>query len=389
MEDQFDRPGLAAELAESLQRYRAILDTAVDGIITIGVDGIVESFNRAAEQIFGYASSEIIGRNVKLLMDEPDRGQHDQYISNYVETRKARVIGIGREVVGRRKNGQTFPMDLAIGEVHLPGRLLFTGIVRDISDRRHAEAESRRRRDEIAHLSRLASMGEMASVLAHEVNQPLTAIVSHASACLRMLNRGQMSPELLQDSLRQIARQGERAGEVIRRVRSFVQKTELNRAPCSINELVNDVIWLLGHDIQAMKVRRELVLAPDLPQVQVDRVQIEQILFNLVRNALDAMTSTDIAARRLRIETAIDAADGHDAAAMVRIDVTDSGSGLAGVDISALFQPYFTTKSAGLGQGLAICKSIADAHGGSIQAAQAPSGAGACFTLKLPIEVAA
>lgn len=370
----------AAALAESLERHRAILDTAVDGIITINDRGIVESFNRAAERMFGYTAAEIIGHNISRLMPEPYRSGHDGYVRHYVATGDARIIGIGREVEGLRKDGSVFPMDLAVGEVHLPGRRLFTGITRDISYRKAVEMEARRRLNDLAHTARLAALGEMASGLAHEVNQPLTAIISHASACLRMMASGRADAELMQESLQQIARQGERAGEVIKRLRRFVQKGEIEFRAADLNTVVRDVLWLLGHELKAAQVEITLELDEALPAVQMDSVQIEQVVFNLVRNAIDAMQARDGGARRLRIETA------HDRwreAPAVRVAVVDSGPGLGGLG-EQLFQPYFTTKPDGLGQGLSICRSIVEAHDGRLQAADAEGG-GACFEFRLPL----
>lgn len=374
-------PGLALELRESLERHRAILDTAVDGIITISEAGLIESFNRAAERIFGYRADEVIGRNVSMLMPEPDRGRHDSYVSNYVQTGRARVIGIGREVTGLRRDGSTFPMDLAIGEVHLPNRRLFTGITRDISDRKAAELEARRRLDDLAHVSRLASMGELASTLAHEVNQPLTAIVTHASACLRMMASGDADFELLRDSMTQIARQGERAGEVIRHIRSFVRKGEIVFAPVRLDRIVREVLWLLGNEISNAGVQVATDLPQQLPAVQAGRVEIEQVVFNLVRNALDALAEVPEARRSMLLRAAVTTLDGVPA---VQLWVEDSGSGFGERAPGSLFEAYFTTKDHGLGQGLAICRSLVDAHQGRIWA-EARSTGGASFTFVLPL----
>ncbi|MDT0499082.1 PAS domain S-box protein [Algiphilus sp. W345] len=360
-----------AALAEALERHRAILDTAVDGIITIDDRGIVESFNHAAERMFGYAADEVIGRNIKLLMPQPYRRDHDQYIKNYLSTGQARIIGIGREVEGLRKDGTVFPMDLAVGAVHLPERLLFTGITRDISDRKAVEAEGRRRLNELAHTSRLTALGEMATGLAHEVNQPLTAIISHASACLRMLGSGHADEALMRESLQQIARQGERAGNVIKRLRSFVRKGEMAFREDDLNTVVRDVLWLVGHEIKAAQIEVDLQLEDDLPTAQMDRVQIEQVVFNLVRNAIEAMAQTPAGQRRVTLYTS--SAQWREAPA-IRFCVQDSGPGFVGLDPARLFDAYFTTKPDGLGQGLSICRSIIETHDGHIAAEVSDSG---------------
>lgn len=370
----------AAALAESLERHRAILDTAVDGIITINDRGIIESFNRAAERIFGYTAAEVIGRNISMLMPEPYRSAHDRYVEHYVRGGPARIIGIGREVEGLRKDGSVFPMDLAVGEVRLAERRLFTGITRDISYRKAVELEARRRLNDLAHTARLAALGEMATGLAHEVNQPLTAIISHASACLRLLDSGRVDAELLQDSLQQIARQGQRAGEVIKRLRGFVQKSELEFRPGDLNAVVRDVLWLLGHELNAGQITVQLELAEGLPEVQMDRVQIEQVVFNLVRNAIEAMQGVSDRPRCLRLIT--DTTQLRDKPA-VQLCVLDNGPGFNGLDPAQLFEPYFTTKADGLGQGLSICRSIIETHDGQLWAA-AGEPLGARFGFVLP-----
>ena len=371
---------LARELAESLERYRAIIDTTVDGIVTIGVDGLIQSFNRAAERLFGYRADEVIGSNVSRLMPEPYRSRHDHFIEAYLTTGTARIIGIGREVEGQRKDGTIFPMDLAVGEVQLPDRRLFTGIIRDISQRRAMEAEARRRLDELAHVSRLAAMGEMATNLAHEVNQPLTAIITHAGACLRMLASGNADPEILRDSLAQISRQGERAGAVIKRLRRFVRKGDREFSSESLNPIVRDVLWLVGHELRGQRVGVVLDLEETLPEVPMDRVQIEQVVFNLVRNAIEAMETQADDHRKLWLRTFVTEAEGQTA---VAFSVRDSGPGFGAQDPQHFFEPYFTTKPTGMGQGLSICKSIIEAHGGSIAAL--PDGGGAHLRFTIPL----
>jgi two-component system sensor kinase FixL len=271
-------------------------------------------------------------------------------------------------------------MELAVGEVHLPGRRLFTGITRDISSRRALEVEARRRLAELAHVSRLAAMGEMATVLAHEVNQPLTAIISHATACLRLIARGKAEDGLLTESLTQIARQGERAGEVIKRLRRFVSKAEMEFRPSDLNATVRDVLWLLGHELRGARVEMTLELQGDLPMPAMDAVQIEQVVFNLVRNALEALgTLPEGQPRRLRLATtATDDGEG------VALTVEDDGPGFPGIEPAQLFEPYFTTKAGGLGQGLAICRSIIEAHAGRIDA-EAAEPRGARFRFVLPL----
>lgn len=369
------------KLLESLQRYRTILDTMAEGIVTVSEQGLIESFNRASEKIFGYAADEVIGHNVKLLMPEPDRGQHDLYVRNYVETGEAKVIGIGREMRGARKDGSTFPMHLSIAEVLLPDRRLFTGFICDISDRKNAEAEARRRLTELAQVARLASMGELAAVLAHEVNQPLTAIITHATACLRLLRSGHAAPELLEDSLAQIARQGERAGEVIKRLRALVREgTQHVIKPGDLNALVKDVLWLMQHELQAAGVVVDTCLDADLPLVEMDQVQIEQVVFNLAQNALEALVDAGREAPMIRVSTA--PTSERDQPGII-CRVADNGPGLGAKPADELFTAYFTTKANGLGQGLAICRTIIESHDGRIWA-ESPAEGGAVFCFYIP-----
>jgi two-component system sensor kinase FixL len=371
---------IQAELGESLDRYQAILDTAVDGIITINTRGQIETFNRAAERIFGYRASEVIGHNVSMLMPVPYREEHDRYLDNYLTTRRKKIIGIGREVKGMRKDGTVFPLDLAVGEVMLPNGRLFTGIIRDISDRKEAEQEARRRMNEFAHVMRLRSMGELASGLAHEVNQPLTAIISHAQACLRMMSDNRADTDLLRESLQQIAKQGQRAGEVIRRLRKYVEKGELEKSPSDLNTSIVEVLELLSHELQVHGIRVYLDAAQNLPVIPADRVQIEQVIVNLVRNAVEAMEATPEERRELHVATC---PANHEGVHGVQIDVRDAGPGLEGDAPEKLFESFYTTKPQGLGQGLTICRRIVEAHGGQIWAEPADTG-GAAFHVWLP-----
>jgi two-component system sensor kinase FixL len=372
------------ELAASMDRHQGILDTAVDGIITIDERGLVESFNRAAERIFGYRAAEVIGRNVAMLMPPPYRESHDGYLGNYRRTRRKKIIGIGREVEGLRKDGTRFPLDLAVGEVVTAGQRRFTGIVRDITDRKEAERELRRRIDELAHVTRVHSMGELAAGLAHEINQPLTAIISYARACVRMLDAGTADHELLHGSLEQIARQGERASEVIRRLRKYVEKGEIDTLPGDLGASIAEALALLDHELTVNQVRVYVDVPAPLPAVHIDRVQIEQVLVNLVRNAVEAMAATAPAGRELHVAVCREEADAAGSASL-RVSVRDCGPGFGQNSPARLFDPFFTTKSEGLGQGLAICRRIVEAHQGTIWAeSAAPSGAVFSFLLPLP-----
>jgi two-component system sensor kinase FixL len=218
---------------------QAIVETSPDGLITIDERGLVESFNPAAERMFGYGAQEVIGQNIKLLMPSPYREEHDAHIARYLRTGEKRIIGIGREVLGQRKDGTSFPLELAVGEVHAEGRRIFAGFVRDVSARRVAEERLRELQAELVHVSRLSAMGEMASALAHELNQPLTAIINYAQATRRLLGGagGERYAALL-GLLDKTAQQASRAGQIIHRLRQFIAKGETERALADINALV-------------------------------------------------------------------------------------------------------------------------------------------------------
>ena len=362
---------LQVELAEAVDRYQAILDTAVDGIITISEDGTIESFNKSSERIFGYRATEVIGSNVSVLMPAPYREEHDSYVDNYLRTRRRQIIGIGREVEGLRKDGTVFPLELAVAEVVLSSRRLFMGSVRDISDRRQAEAEARQRLDELAHVMRLHSMGDLASGLAHEVNQPLTAIVSRAEACLRMMKSGRATDAILEESLSDMARQGRRAADVIRRLRHFVGKGQSDKVPRDLSGSVTEVLQLMQQELRKQHVHTEISIASDLPLVRVDSILIEQVLVNLIRNAIDAMEGVNARRRELELSVSRDVG----ARPGVLVSLRDSGPGLAPAEFEHVFEPFYSTKAEGLGQGLSICRRIITAHEGRIWAKSSTHGA--------------
>lgn len=370
---------IQAELAEALDRQQAILDTAVDGILSIDEGGLIQSFNRAAERIFGYRAVEVLGKNVSMLMPQPYRREHDGYLSNYLVTRRKKIIGIGREVEGLRKDGTTFPLELSVGEVAVSGQRVFTGIIRDITDRKQAEQEARRRQDELAHLTRVHSMGDLAAGLAHEINQPLTAILGHSNAWLRMIDNNDIDAGLLRQSIEQIARQGERAAEVIRRLRKYVEKGEVERQPHDLALSIQEVLELLQHELKVNGVRVQFQQG-SLPPLLIDHVQIEQVLVNLIRNAVQAMAEAKIAAPELELGAVV-----SDAPAGVRFSVRDNGPGFGANAPDQLFTPFFTTKKQGLGQGLSICRRIVDAHGGRIWA-EPNQPRGAIFSFWLPLQ---
>ncbi len=379
-------PAPAQELARTRElledreaRLSAILDTAVDGIITIDESGIIESVNTATERIFGYSGDELVGNNITMLMPSPYREKHDGYIARYLGTGEPRIIGIGREAEGQHKDGRRFPIDLSVSEVRVGGSRLFTGLVRDISARRRAEDEARRWSADLAHAARLSTIGELTSGIAHEVNQPLTAIVSFAEACLRMLRSGKADSQKLEDALGQIAVQGQRAGHIIRHLRQLARKGESERVQIDLGHLVRDVLGLFSNELHASGIALHLMLDESGPAVKCDRIQIEQVVLNLVRNAMDVLEEGPAEGRELTIRTRADSGG------TIELTVEDTGEGLGADGGERIFELFFTTKADGLGMGLSISRTIIEDHGGRLWASPHPGG-GAIFHVTLPAD---
>jgi two-component system, LuxR family, sensor kinase FixL len=483
----------------------ALLDAAVDAIVLIGRDGRITQFNRAAERMFGYGADEVIGQNVNCLMPEPYRSEHDGYIARYLGTGEARIIGIGREVTGRRRDGSEFPMELSVGEIKSAAGHGFVGIIRDITQRREIEDQLRQQgeelrlifesaptaivttsadfrllsgnrawhdllgyteaqiadmacsdilhpedyprfaagvaslvqaqagndawraelrlvtrtgetlhaliqvgvirysqaehffilelvdrtaqaraereamdlRERLAHISRLNTMGEMATGIAHELNQPLTAISTYAQASRRLIASGRGEPAEIVAALDKIAAQADRAGEVIRRLRAMLVRRESQREHVDSGQLIRDVVKLAEIDLRERNLALSLRIDDGLSTVFVDKVQIQQVILNLLRNGMEAMSEA-ATTNEIAISTAL-ADDG-----MLEISVSDSGPGVSEAAAARLFEAFFTTKPQGLGMGLAICRSIAQSHGGDLVFKNNRYG-GATFTLRLPI----
>ncbi len=495
---------LARDRSEA--QSRAVLDGAVDAIVTINTRGRILTFNQAAQNMFGFRADEVIGRNVSCLMPEPYRSEHDHYLAHYLRTGERKIIGIGRELVAQRKDGSVLPIYLAVSEVELEGTLTFTGILRDIRQEKAAQEEIRRqneqlqvtlrnaplgmvtyrpgqpligtnrafelmldydadtlgqctfeelvhpedlpalqrqlarvlddqllqfaqdlrlrRRDgsfvqttghqaithdefgrpdrviaqiedrttemqaeeaareqqeKLTHVARLSTLGEMTAGIAHEINQPLTAIALYAQSSVRMLDSGKADPEKLRSALEKLNIQSIRAGEVIDRIQRLVQNRDSERELASANQLVRDILRLAESDARVNDIQIDLRLADDLQLVEVDPVQLQQVLLNLVRNGIDAMREVDCTnGNVLRIETfAL-------GTSWIEIRVIDSGTGVAEDFKSRMFTPFSTTKADGMGMGLSICRSIINHHGGMLGFRNNPK-AGATFYIQLPV----
>jgi two-component system sensor kinase FixL len=346
---------------------KSILDTVPDAMVVIDERGIMQSFSAAAERLFGYRPDEALGKNVSILMPSPYRENHDGYIDRYLRTGERRIIGIGRVVVGQRKDGSTFPMELSVGEMRSGNQRFFTGFIRDLTERQQTEARLQELQSELVHISRLTAMGEMASALAHELNQPLSAISNYLKGSRRLLEASSDErSSMMREAMDKANEQTLRAGQIIRRLRDFVARGESEPRVESITKLVEEAsaLALVGAKERAVRVRFRF--APGIDLVLADKVQIQQVLLNLMRNAVEAMEDSD--RRELMVSATI--AD-HD---MVCISVSDTGTGLAPEMTSQLFQPFVTTKQHGMGVGLSISRTIIESHGGQIWAEPNPEG---------------
>jgi len=364
-------------LEEREAHLRSILDTVLDATVVIEQDGTIVSFNSAAVRQFGYGEGEVLGQNVRMLMPEPYRREHDSYVHRYLLTGEKRIIGVDRVVVGRRKDGSTFPMKLAVGEMKTGDRRYFTGFIRDLTEREESAARLQEVQGELARLARVNELGEMASTLAHELNQPLSAIANYAQGCVIGIEELPEQSDM-REPLQEIARQSLRAGQIIRHLREFVMRGDTERAPEDIRKLVEEAGALALVGSRERGVRSVFDFAPGAELVSVDRVQIQQVMINLMRNAMEAMR--DSPTRLLTIRTSPSEND----ADSVLVEVSDTGPGIADEIAAQLFQPFVTTKAGGMGIGLSITKRIIESHGGSISVRRNSHG-GATFSFTLPV----
>jgi two-component system, LuxR family, sensor kinase FixL len=365
-------------LREGAARLLALIETAVDGVILINAHGVVQIFNPACEQLFGYSAEEVIGENIKILMPEPYRHEHDRYIANYRNTRRPKIIGIGREVIGRRKDGSTFPMKLSVGEAKQDGESAFVGIIHDLTSRNRTEAELQQALEQLVRVARVTTLGELTAAIAHEVNQPLTALVNSGNACLRWLDGETPDVEAARRSVERMIMAGQRAAEVITRIRALVGKSPPRRDRLDINKIATEVIALIQSEIGRSRIALKTELSSDTPFVKGDRIQLQQVILNLMLNAIEAMSGGDPLQRReLLIASMKDGSDG------VFVKVQDSGPGLDETAMDRIFDAFYTTKADGMGMGLAVSRTIIQAHGGRLWAAPNLSQ-GAVFQFRLP-----
>jgi len=488
------------------QETQTLMEAAVDAIIVIDQRGFITAINDATRRMFGYRPDELLGENVSVLMPEPDRSAHDGYMAAYLQTGRARIIGIGREVTARRRDGSVFPTHLSVGRISNSRPPRFIGILRDITAERDAYAAlkferdranaylelneaillmldpqrrileinargsdllgapsvdlhgrdwldflngeterergrdmldsalgsrasrerefagrdalgtecriywrciarhtadgtpagwlcsgsdvtERSRRDEerlvaqdrLTRVARMATMGEMAAGVAHELNQPLTAISTYARACERYFAQPEPDFAEIREAIREIGLEGLRAGEIIRRLRALVRNDVVQRHAVDVNALIEDLKVLINADARTHDTRLRLTTTPDLPAVEADPVQIQQVVLNLVRNALEALQETPAGSREIELATALTSAGD------VEIRVTDNGPGVAVEVADRIFDPFCTTKASGTGLGLAISRTIVESHKGTIGTIPVKPH-GATFFLQLPAD---
>jgi two-component system sensor kinase FixL len=369
-----DRRGVSEE-----SLFDALIAFAVDGIMVIDEKGSVRVYNRACERLFGYEAAEVIGRNVKMLMPSPYQEEHDGNLERYVRTGEKHIIGIGREVLGRRKDGSTFPVNLSVGEGVVRGERIFLGIITDITERQARTRQIQELQAEMLHVSRLTDMGQVAAGLAHELNQPLTAILNYANACIN-LTKNLKNAEQLKTGLAKVTEQATRAGNIIRRLRAFTEKRGPVRSPEDMARVVDDAVRLGQINPAEHGISLRVRVVRDLPDVMIDRVQIQQVLINLIKNAAEAM---EFASRKeLTVSITLSGPE------RVRVTVADTGPGISAESREKLFQPFVTTKTTGMGMGLSICRGIVEAHGGKLWFSDNPGG-GAVFSFEVPVATGA
>ncbi len=363
------------DLREREAHLRSVLDTVPDAMIVIDSQGSMRSFSATAERLFGYSEAQAVGQNVSMLMPSPYREQHDSYLARYFATGERRIIGRGRVVVGLRRDGSTFPMELSVGEMQTGGRRAFTGFVRDLTERQETQHRMQELQAELVHMSRFTAMGEMASTLAHELNQPLTAVASYLNGCRRLLDGTESVHNLmLRDAIDRAAEQALRAGQIIRRMRQFVSRGESESRVENLPKLIEEASALALVGAKEAGVRVTFALDARVGFVLADKIQIQQVILNLIRNGIEAMQET--ARRELTIST-MELPEN-----MVEIAVTDTGPGIAQEIAPQLFQPFVTSKPQGMGVGLSISRTIIEAHGGRLVAESNPGG-GTIFRLTL------
>lgn len=361
----------------SAEELHALIDTVPDAMVISDREGRIQSFSKGAEAMFGYCEDDVLGENVRLLMPAPDREAHDGFIEHYRKTGEARIIGIGRVTTAKHRDGSTFPIKLSIGDLDFGQQRGFVAYMRDLSESQAAEREAHTLQNELAHVSRISAMGSLATSLAHELNQPLTAVANYAHAARDLL--GDPTPanlELVREAMDECASEALRAGQIVHRLRDFIKRGETERHIVSLARMIQEasVLALMNGDGKGVDFETET--DPSADSVIVDPVQLQQVVLNLIRNALEAMLQSDH--KILRISTC------RTGEGFAQVSIQDSGPGLDRKIAERLFHPFNSTKSEGMGLGLSICHSIVQSHGGRIWAEPSALG-GTAFHFTVPL----
>lgn len=361
-------------LSLSQSRLESVLDTAVDGIVVIDDRGNILLYNKACEALFGYPASEVVGQNVKLIMPKRYAEQHDGFLNHYVTTGEKRIIGIGREVEGQHKSGHIFPVELSVGEAQTPDGRQFIGILRDISKKRQTEEQLSQLQTQLVHMARVSAMDEMGAVIAHELNQPLTAIMLYLQALSRSVEKASSGGLSDQEKniLQKAVNEASRAGGIIQRMRRFIERGEAQRKEIDLAALTDEAVDFASLGSRLRNIQLEVSHAENPLMAEVDAIEISQVLVNLVRNAIDALEENG---GTIKVRTWAEEEQ-------VFVEVSDNGHGISAKVLENLFDAFVTTKKKGMGIGLSIARNIARTHNGDLHAHNRPEG-GAVFTLRL------
>ncbi len=363
------------ELALHVAQMRTVIETVPDAMVMIDENGIIQSFSPAAEALFGYEAAEACGQNVSMLMPEPDAPRHDGYLMRYHRTGERRIIGHKRRVLGKRKDGTTFPHELYVGEALSDGTKVFTGFLRDLTEREQRESALRELQAELVRISRVTAVGTIATALAHDLNQPLAAVVNYVQASAALLESPATEIATVRAALNEAASEALRAGDIVHKLREFITSGETAKSLVAADDLVGHACELGAAGSRAGAPTIRISVPSALPVVLADPVQIQQVIFNLVRNAVVAVGPKEDGL----IELSASVEDGQ-----VRFEMRDNGPGVARERIARLFEPLAGTATGGMGLGLAICRTIIEAHAGRLWHEHAPGG-GAVFQFTLPV----
>jgi two-component system sensor kinase FixL len=371
---------LASELQVGEERFRRVVEAAPSAMIMVNHEGQITLANLQAEKTFGYSREELLGRPIEMLVPERLRSGYRDFRHGYLCHPQARPIGAERrELFGQRKDGSEVPVEIGLSPIHTSNGPLVLASIVDITQRKLAELEAARQRHDLAHLARVTALGELSSSLAHELTHPLTAILSNAQAAQRFLADDDVDLDELREILNDIVAEDQRAGEVIHRLRSLLKKGEPQKYcdDVDMNEVARVVLKLVRNDLINQNVTVDTDLAQNLPAIRADRVQLQQVVLNLLLNACEAMTASDASERQLLITSKLENG-------AVRMSVTDRGGGIPEEKLEQVFERFFTTKKEGMGLGLSICRSIINEHEGKIWATK-NADCGATFHFSLPI----